>query len=78
MCRASEDCRVALEAMIDQVCCDLPEVIIPASVAPRTKLESPIVVPKASRTEIHTFWAEFEQQIIELQMQLQPETPSEV
>ena len=58
----------ALEVKIDQVCSYFPAV--PASVAPVEKLEGLATALKASHDEAKNVWAEFEQQISDLQMKL--------
>lgn len=76
--RSTKDRRSALEAMIDCLCGDLPEVTVPTLVAPTTKLESLVPVLKALHIVIQIVRVEFEQQIAETKMKLQPETPREV
>lgn len=67
-----------LELMIYRLCSDLPEVTVSATSMPTVKLESLVVMLKASCKQNQTVLAEFEQHIVEMKMKLQQETSLEV
>lgn len=59
-----------LETMINQLCYGLPEIKVPTTVVPTSKLESLVVALKASRSEVAIVHVELEQKIEYLQMKL--------